>query len=297
MRLTHLGSHATDITPEDHDYQGLAVLSDGTVVVYGKKEGKGSSCGGGITDNDFPGFGPDFHLFKGSATEWTKLKELPRPCKHGVWRDRMLPVRIGNQELLAVSCSWCEVIRLLNLQRGEFSTAFQENRYYPRNMCGGDEGQIFVRCRDKEKNFYVILLLDCSSTEFSIVRSITLNKEYLCLEFYIPRHRLLAAHDASLLKAVCCEDGRMVWGLELNFEFPHAEYSPQCDALLVSSWQQHQEVGVVNAADGVLRQTLQLPKDVQWLHDTRLHKDQLIVLYESAADDKNTLKMGFFSLQ
>ncbi len=182
------------------------------------------------------------------------------------------------------------MIRLLSLEMGESSTAFQHPRYTPWRMCEGEEGQIFVECRDKESLNFVTLLLDCSTANFSIIRSIPHNRSIL--DCYIPRHRLLVTCGYNDLKAVSSEDGKTEWEMKLSDDLARTEYSQELEAVLVSTWRDHQ-VHVVNASDGVLRQTLELGEDVGTVFDMRLLGNQLIVLYQS----QRKTKVGLFSLQ
>ncbi len=299
--MTHLGSHDTKFYYEDGLYS--VVLGDGTVVVVGRKVEEPSSDGD-ASDDEGPRFGPDaFHVFRASPTEWTKLKQLPTLCEHVVCD--MSPVTTGNQELLAVSCWMCGVIRLLNLETGESSTAFRDPRYKPRCMCEGEEGQIFVDCREKGNGEGMILLLEWSASGLSIIRYIPVDKS-MPLECYIPKHRLLMTCDYCELEATSSEDGKMQWELDkdtlIHDSFPRAAYSPTQDALLVSSDDPDNAISVLNAADGVLRQVFQRPQNVGGLHEMRLHNDQLILLYEPAVEDgtpdeSDMLKIGFFSLE
>lgn len=284
--MTHLGSHDTQFSVEAEP--NLAVMRDGTVVLYGSEDMEEPDMDG----NSYPPEG--VHVFRASPTDWTKLKQLPGLCQHGTWqRLNILLVTIEAQELLAVSCPRCGVIRLLNLETGESNLAFYDPRYELDYMCHGEEGQIFLSCDNKESK--VVLLLDCSTTDFSVIRSIP--KKLIALESYIPRHRLLLTTDDHKVEAFSSENGKTEWKLELEDSiFFWVTNLPHHDALLISSLDDNQVI-VVNASDGVLRQTLELPEDVGCVQDTQVHGDQLIVLYSSSPDEEEVLKVGFFSLQ
>ncbi len=134
------------------------MLPSGKVVVrcLGDVKTKHASVGG-LGDE------PEFCVFGGS--EWRKLKQLPGLCEHQPWGQDVAPVTTENQELLAVSCDECEVIRLLNLETGESSTAFHDPAYRPQFLCTSTakQGQLFVLGRDEMEISKVFLQLDFSS--------------------------------------------------------------------------------------------------------------------------------------
>ncbi len=281
MSLTQLGSHHAKIIKEGYKFPRFAVLSDGTVVVYGREYSAQ--------------FAPAFHCFRASAAEWTKLKQLPRLCEHGEWTCFLFPVKIGNQELLAVSCSGCEVIQLLDLETGESTTAFEHPQFRPGYMCKGERGQMFVDTFEKEMQKDVVLLLDCSTAEFRVMKCIIAD-ELSDLECYMPKHKLLVTCGDNQVDAISSEDGKRDWNLKLDCYIPCAKYSAELDAVFVGSYK-NQEVHVVNASDGVLRETIQLPEEVGWVRNMRFHNGQLILYFGHEAENEENVKFGYFSLQ
>ncbi len=268
VTLIHLGTHPTGLQHEW--YTSLMVMPSGKVVVYSDS-----------SDEPYR-----FHLYSGSVEDWRKLKQLPRLCEHAVYGENMVQVRIGDQVLLAVSCRWCEVIRLLNLETGESSTAFRDPRYTPYILCEGEEGQIFVECRDQEKARLVILLLKCSSQNFKSINKNTVSE--MC---YIPQHKLIVSCSVKTIWGTDCESGKPRWKWEFGQGINSVEYCPKQDALLVSETKE-KDVSVLNASDGELRQELRLPGEVGCVWGMRLHNGQLVVLY---GDGER--KVSFFSLQ
>ncbi len=257
--FTHLGTHRTGL--QDILYTRLVVMPSGKVVVF--------NDGG-------------FHIYKGSPTEWTKLKQLLRLCEDHA--NHMSPVTTGNQELLAVSCWLCEVIRLLNLETGECSTAFRDPRYKPYEICEGEEGQMFVSCRDD----WVILLLECCSQNFNVVTSFNLNSESDRIQ-YVPQHKLVVSVSGETVWGHDCGSGKLQW--KRTFGYVHqVGYSLEHDAVFLCH--RSGKVMELNASDGELRQELRLPGEVDWVWGMRLHDGQLVVLYGYPE-----LKVSFFSLQ
>ncbi len=278
LTLTHLGTHPTGL---QYGW-AMAVMPSGKVVVFarGKNTGDDSS-----EDSSNEPYG--FHIYSGSAEDWRKLKQLPRLCEHGF--GGMSPVSIGNQELLAVSCRVCAVIRLLNLEMGESSTAFRDPWYNPKYMWEGEEGQMFVTCMNG-----VILQLKCSSQTFKIVKQF--ETEIAGPICYVPQHKLLVGvrFDDTVI-GVDSETGKLQW--ELQWESKWFDglirilYSPESDALLIDSSLDTQLL-VVNASDGEVRQELQLLGEVGWVWNMRLHDGQLVLL--RGIPER---KVSFFSLQ
>ncbi len=251
LTLTHLGSCPTGLQAEWLSHNSMAVMPSGKVYRKRKHEP------------------PGFHIYSSSAEDWRKLKQLPGLCEHKVL-DMMSPVTIGNQELLAVSCWKCRV----NLETGESSTAFRDPQYEPYSICEGEEGQMFVRCWDKQRKNSVILLLDCSSQTFTALKHIE-TKGNIANICYVPRHKLIVSRDSSSVRAFDCESGKVRWTTQMSGYAKRPVYFPDHDAVLVYSGQGF----LVNASDGEVRQELQLPREVDDVWDMRLHDGQLVVLH------------------
>ncbi len=231
---------------------------------------------------------PGFHIYSGSAEDWRKLKQLPGLCQHGVWD--MVPVTTGNQELLAVSCWDCKVIRLLNLETGESSTAFRDPWYTPQFLCEGEEGQMFVRCWGNK-----ILQLNCSSQTFDVVKSVKLEKScsaYGCSIRHVPRHKLVVTVGDREVRGYDSESGKLRWEKpKASIKTNTIVYSPEHDVVLFLCWKNLSVIYVLNASDGELRQELRLP-GVYDVWDMKLHDGQLVLLHSYGESE-----VSFFSLQ
>ncbi len=107
----------------------------------------------------------------------------------------------GKKEILAVSCVDCEVIRLIDVESGEISVAFHDGHHYPGEMCLGEAGEMFVVY--SIKHTVPILQLNCSTAEFSLIRSIKSGMEMYFSICYIPIHKLIVIsnHSPGVIKA------------------------------------------------------------------------------------------------
>ncbi len=236
----------------------VTVLPSGTVVLFGSQ----------------PGEQPGFHVY-GSRGEWRKLKQLPRLCEHE--QCSMVPETMDNQEFLVVSCRWCEVIRLLNLETGESNTAFHNRWCQPMNMCKGGEGQIFLGCSDKneQERSYSYLQLSTLEPRFQLVNVVTTTSQPIAAMCYSPTHNLIIAHHGWLLRAVCVARGTVVW--ENPVWVSPCVFVPALDAIL-GPYLCSPSLLVLSASDGDEMQFL-TPDDVTDVRDLCLHGNSLVVLH------------------
>ena len=128
--------------------------STGDIVLYGK-----------TSDSD----PPLLYVYKGLDTSWRKEKSISALCAHE-GDTCLLPVTTNSQDYLGMSCIDCKKIRLFNMMTGKIKTAFHDPNYYPGYMCHGDTGQIYVVHAVKDS--VSILQLDCSHSQFSLIKTI-----------------------------------------------------------------------------------------------------------------------------
>ncbi len=122
-----LGSiYRTDIK---HVYSFTVTPSNGDIILWGEAP---QGFFKGLRSNPC-----SFHIYANTAEGLVKRKTVGALCKHAV--VHMLPVQIAQQgELLAVSCAECHVIRLHDLEKGDTTTAFNDNdEKMPGFMCHG----------------------------------------------------------------------------------------------------------------------------------------------------------------
>ncbi len=215
-------------------------------------------------------------------------------CQHekGVY---LLGVMIGGRELLAVSCP-CDVIRLLEPETGDVSTAFSDTRYRPGRMCPGETGQMYVVHAVKPTP---VLQLSCSTTNFSLMRTIQTGMERYYSICYIPIHRLIVISDHSpgIIRAMSCESEEVVWEVKGQVEgvecHPHGMvHSPALDALFVADGN-NTRILVLNPGDGSLRQELPLDQKMGGIGNLYLSYDQLIVHHHA----EGKVKVSVFRLE
>ena len=99
-------------------------------------------------------------------------KEIKRPCEHGV-PVYLLCVQVEGSEYLALSCEWCETIKLMNLNKQKRSSS--ESRLMQYKVITALSGEKVSRmCHGEKNRLFVLLLndvleLDTSTTPFKKV--------------------------------------------------------------------------------------------------------------------------------
>ena len=212
---------------------------------------------------------------------------------------RVLGLLSGKKEMLAVSCRRSEVIRLIGVESGEVSVAFHDRRHYPGGMCLGEAGEMFVVHNVKGPK--PVLQLNCSTAEFSLIRSIKSGMVMVHSICYIPIHRLIviSARSSGVIRSVSCKSEVVVWqvkgqvdGVECD---PHGMvFSPALDALFVTDGG-NTRILVLSPRDGSLRQVLSLDHKIGTVVRLCLCNDQLVVCHSSF--DCNEEQISLFSLE
>ena len=159
-----------------------------------------------------------FHLYrKDTSVGWKTLAEVRAPCEHEECA-RMYPVHIEKKELLAVSCSRCHMIRLLDTKSKLVTVAFLNERFRPGSMSKG-EGTILYALHTVNYQSTSVVQLESGEVPFKgpkkIVHSGLATSYCVC---YIPHpYKLLAFtlnNHPGTIKAVSEETGRKVWQIE-----------------------------------------------------------------------------------
>ena len=94
---------------------------------------------GGKTSEQTPAA---FHLYQNTSTGFIKLREVKRLCQHEI--VLLLPVAMDNKDLLAVSCGYCQMIRLLDTGTEKVTVAFYHPGYRPSVMSHGGSDVMYV---------------------------------------------------------------------------------------------------------------------------------------------------------
>ena len=235
-----------------------------------------------------------FHLYN-TSTGFTKLPEVKGLCEHD--RQNLLPVTMNNKELLAVSCPYCEMIRLLDVENEDVTVAFHDSRFYPGVMSHGEGDVMYVVHGVKG---FPVLELNTAQVPFTgPVRTIQSGMEEYFGLCYIPSpHRLivLSDHHPGIIRAVSAETGEKVWEVKEEFDgvqcYPHGLlFSPQHQVLLVADgW--NCRVLVLHPGDGSHLQTIQLDREMRVIADLCLHQNKLVVHHY----DDHKHKVSYFSI-
>ena len=279
MSLQHISTHQTGLV--FWGWTRFTLLPEtGQVVIWGKTVEADS---------------PALHIYNGSSDSWQKERTETVFCEH--LRGMFLPVSVQQQQLLAVSCQKCHMIRLYNIKTREITTAFHNSSYYPACMCQGEADQIYVV--HKVKGPVPILQLNCSQPQFTLEKTIQSGMETWYDICYIPSHRQIAISSVHLgvVRAVSCDTEENAWEIQGEIQsaqcLPHRMvYSPGHQALLVADGGNHR-VLVVNPGIGSVIQVLQLGADVGVVAELCLHNQQLVVHH---TDDGHKMRLSYFSL-
>ncbi len=306
----HTGIEAIDRhTPRNPRYRAAVqgVHPDGCPagLRYGRHVG-----GAAVEEEDIPAF----HCYTGGVDNWKKrLHTHDRLCDHSDEADLsevhkssedrvgILGMKIGKEEVIAVSCVWskrCYCIRLLSFEPERTHVAFQSDRYYPRVMCQGQEGQMFVVHSVSDTP---VIQLDCSTKTFHHLKTIHTSLKGCGSLAYISKRNLVVVCAVSEgVRAISCESKEQVWevkgqveGAELK---PHGlAYHPGLDVVFVADGANLRFV-ILNGEDGSLRQVVPQPegKKLGAYYSPCFHNGQMI-LHQGFAND--TQKVSYFSVE
>ena len=280
VRLRHLLINDTGL--QTWDWSRFTVMSSGEDVVWGK------------TSDETP---PAFHIFSLTSTGWKKLRNMKRLCDHDC--VNILPVNIKNKEQIAVSCLYCQSIKLYSLDTLQVTTAFHNPQYYPSSMCHGENVKLYV-VHAVEGAAAKALELGYSEEAFSRPNKIIqsgMNK--FSILHYIPSpHKVLIfpSWKESIIRAVSVETGEMVWEVKGKVDGktcePHgALYSSHHQALLIADGE-NCRVLVLHPRDGSHLQTIQLDREIVATIELRLHQNKVILWHR----DGNQEKISYFAI-
>ena len=234
------------------------------------------------------------HIYNGSTTNWKKDKAITGLCEHEE-NVFVLGVVINKQEYIASSCSTCKRIRLCNMTTGQITTAFDNSLYIPGHMCQGDNEEIYVYAVHDVKGLNIILQLDCSRPQFSLIKTIQSGMVKYYAISYIPTHKFSVVGDNSpgIVRAVSCEMGSIAWELMGQVNGIWCEplgmiYLPHHDALLASDGWNCRWL-VLNAGDGAVRQVI--PSPVGAINEMCFYQNEIVMQHNEGKE-----KISYFSL-
>ena len=236
------------------------------------------------------------HLYNPS-TGFTKLPEVKGLCEHDL--QFLLPVTMNNEELLAVSCFYCRMIRLLDVQNEDVTVTFHDSRFYPGVMSHG-EGDVMYVVHEVNGRFPVLELNTAQVPFTGPVRTIQSGIEMYYGMCYIPSpHRLIVLSDnapGNTIRDVSAETGEKVWEVKGEVDgvecYPHGMlFSPQHQVLLVADGR-NCRVLVLHPGDGSHLQTIQLDREMNVIAELCLHQNKLVAWHH----DGRKVKVSYFSI-
>ena len=249
-------------------FMRFAVMpSTGDIVMWGK-----------MSNNDKP------RLSRYSTTSKTWSFVLSYSfCEHekGVC---LLPVVIMGSEVLAVSCSDCHAIRLINVSKRKVMVAFQNEKYNPGVMCFLEDSSLFAVHAVKGKKS--IIRLDCTKPKFSIQKVYRTALDSCFVLAYIPGGDIIVMSDprAGVVNGISPTSGDIVW--EAKAQAGEA----QCQVVSIVFCEKYNvvlacDVGnkrvlILDPKNGSLIQPVSLPEEIGVVYDMCLIDNQVIIFHE-----------------
>ena len=203
-------------------------------------------------------------------------------CEHekGIY---LLPIVIMENEVLAVSCSDCHAIRLLNVRERKVMVAFQNEKYNPGVMCFVENACLYFVHAVKGKKSLV--RLDCSKPRFSIQKVYRTTLEGCYALAYI-HEDIIAMSDprAGIVNAISSASGDVLWQIkasvgEAQYRVVSIEICNKNNVLLAC------EVGsknvlILDPKNGSLIQKILLPEETGVVYDMCLFRNRVLVFQE-----------------
>ena len=236
---------------------------------------------------------PKFHVYNMTKEGMTKTMTIDALCDHNrgdcyIRMTFMLPI----DDLLAVSCSACGSIRLLDIETKTVVRAFHDLMYRPSVMCLGELEQLIVA---NTRPPSCILVFRCNDEEFHIEREIAdfERSEPVKSICYIPDpRRLIAICRGTFIYALLFDHNHTCgawnyrheeeynWGPLKPVHLSDMVYSYKLKGLLVNAIR---SIHVLNPGDGTLRQIIalctldpspEMPRDSDYCYFPAEHVDQ-----------------------
>ena len=219
----------------------------------------------------------DRTLFQISLQEGRLIKKyIKRPCQHHAC---LLCVEVAGPEYLAVSCKWCETIKLMNLNKQKRSssesqliqyklkTAFLGDKVEPHGSWWREQAVYWCRwCCTGTRHI--------SHTIYQSQNQSEVMKTYVPCATWPDPHRLLVVSGHYKVCAVSRDNSNIVWTTEYR---RHFLYIPSYDVILAVN---ENVVAVLNPKTGSELQCIMMPDSVRALRGLCLFKNQIIVACE-----------------
>ena len=212
------------------------------------------------------------------------MKKIPVPCKH--YDVNLSSVVVQKQEYLAVACSPCHDIKLIDLKTKKVFSEVYKKTHPIQSMCPGAEpGRLFIHCvRD-------ILELDCSGLYFKEMNQIPASINVCRNLCYVPSpYNLIVAIDGNCreITAISTRSKETVWavdeieGKELYIAVRAIVFSPIHNAILVGGLE---KIFILSPVDGSHVQTIPL-KGMGGIFDMCFLKNRMFVIHGSPTESK-----------
>ena len=252
-----------------------------------------------------------FYVYNKSGGKWRRTKTIKALCRHP-W-VHMLPITVPDkEELLAVSCVNCKLIRLHNIGTGETISAFSHKEYRPGRMCHGKPGRIYVLACPHGDLLHALELDIAKPGDFKIARIEKTDRSfrhYNGMVAYIPsehpRSIVVSANiPKKTVRSICFDNNaRPGWehwygGWEQQIEgmefFPSGiVYSPRHEALIVADKMNNRAV-VLNPKDGSHVQTVAMDGMICVIQ-MYMYKDQIVVWHCDPFGSNKKERISYFS--
>ena len=225
-------------------------------------------------------------------------------CQHVSLAYKLIIVVQNGKELLAVLCTKCRDIKLIDMETKQVTPVYQFPSDSLFDMYSGPNGGLFIasgtgNIQQLNSSFSVINTFNVG--EWSPIgtvyyRGVNYTVLPLSLLCHLPApHNTLVVNNGSELRAVSLPDRRPVWSQKCEGFKPYCLlFYPQQDVLLVSVWVKP-EVRVLNPSDGSILQTIEIP-DIYRIESMCLCNDQ-IVMDQWAEKDTGRMLLNYYSLK
>ena len=239
----------------------------------------------GIVVKDMVNTGHVIKVYKIRGGKLRVDKTNKAPCEH--YNTKLLGLLINNKELLAVSCTACFKIYILNLETEQVVEAFKGE--WVEYMCHGRKGRMFV-----ESSGDTVMELDCSLSRFTSKNTIHIGLEYCWSLCYLSTHNCLVVSNRVEIRAVSCWDSSLVWRVQGEVE--GKKINPCAlllfrDSVLVAD-RDNERIIVVDPSDGSYIKTIQTP-GVGTIRRLGLYNTQIVMLNGNV----HKPKLSFFDIK
>ena len=246
------------------------------------------------------------YTFQNNSDEELVETWIDAPCQHGPLIKSFITVVWNWKELLAVLCSMCTNIKLVDDETKQAALVFKfPTKESPWSMCPGPDGGLFVAFHTKK-----IQQLDSS---FNIANTFNVGKwspigikNYCSVDYNIftitPVHYLPAPHDTlvinkkSEVRCISLQRGHHVWRWKCKeYKQPNNMlFCQQQDLLLLSEWFGCQ-IRILNLSNGVILQTIEIP-NIYSIHRMCLYNDQILMI-ERPEKESNHHLLSYYDLE